>query len=168
MTNSTSSGSDLSTARLWKRGRTFKDFQVGDVYDHHWGRTITEAEAVLFASQTLAHNPVYFNVEAAEARGCSAIAVSPYLVLSVVVGLSVEDLSEHSDAFLGMERVEFLEPVRPGDTLYARSRAVDARLSRSRPGFGVVTWKTTGTNQDGEPVVELVRSNLFRIADGAE
>jgi itaconyl-CoA hydratase len=163
-----SSDVDLRTARVWRRGRGYADFRVGDDYEHHWGRTITEADAITFAARTLAHNPLHVNAEAARARGHAALVVSAYLVLAVVVGLSVEDLSERSEAFLGLGRVAFGAPVHPGDTLYASSRVLAARPSRSRPGLGVVTWATRGRNQHGHPVVELERSNLFRIDAAAD
>ena len=145
--------------RLWERGRNYRDFRVGDSYRHRWGRTITEADAILFSTQTLAHNPRYFSGE---------LVVSPYLVLAVVVGLSVEDLSERSEAFLGMERVAFAAPVVPGDTLHAASRVASIRPSASRPGFGIVTWSTIGRNQHDRTVVDLTRANLFRTDAPAE
>src|SRR5439155_10917141 len=77
-----------------------------------------------------------------------------------VVGLSVEDLSEAGGPFLGVEDVEFLRPVHPGDTLTARSRVVSRRESESRPGFGIVTWESEGRNQRGEAVVSYRRTNL--------
>jgi itaconyl-CoA hydratase len=161
-----SSEPDLASARVWRRGRSYADFRVGDEYEHHWGRTITESDAVWFATQTLAHNPLFVNVVAARAAGHDELVVSPYLVLAVVVGLSVEDLSELSEAFLGLSRVAFETPVHIGDTLYARSSVLDVRASQSRPGLGIVTWRTEGRDQHGRHVVALERSNLFR-ADGA-
>jgi itaconyl-CoA hydratase len=158
-----SSPPDFALARTWRRGRGFAEFTVGDAYQHHWGRTIGEADALLFATQTLATNPLYLNAEAARGAGHPALVVAPFLVLAVVIGLSVEDLSERSEAFLGMDVVEFLEPVYPGDTLTATSVVDAVRESRSRTGFGIVSWTTEGRNQHRRPVVRLSRSNLFRI-----
>lgn len=160
---SESSEPDLRAARLWSRGRRFHEFTIGDVYRHHWGRTLTEADALLFATQTLAWSPLYLNVEYARGRGHPDVAVSPYLVLSVVVGLSVEDLSEHSEAFLGLDAVEFHEPVYPGDTITAISCVQAKRRSRSNPENGIVTWATEGQNQHRRPVVGFRRTNLFRM-----
>jgi itaconyl-CoA hydratase len=163
-----SSPPDFGTARTWRRGRRFSEFAVGDAFRHHWGRTLGEADALLFATQTLATNPLYLNAEAARGAGHPALVVDPFLVLAVVIGLSVEDLSERSEAFLGMDAVEFLEPVYPGDTLTAASVVQAVRESRSRPGCGIVSWTTEGRNQRGRTVVRLSRSNLFRIeADDA-
>jgi itaconyl-CoA hydratase len=164
----TSSEPEWSTVRVWRRGRRYGGFAVDQGFVHHWGRTITEADAVLFATQTLAHNPLYLNREWARSQGHPALVVSPYLVLAVVVGLSVEDLSEHSEAFLGMGNVRFREPVYPGDTLTATSRVISVRDSNSRPGHGIVTWSTEGRNHRGDVVVELTRSNLFRATDASD
>ena len=88
------------------------------------------------------------------------MVVDPLLVLCTVIGLSVEDLSEAGGPFLGVEDVEFLRPVYPGDTVTARSVVVAKRESESRPAFGVVTWETEGRNQRGEVVISYRRTNL--------
>ncbi|HEX5467770.1 MAG TPA: MaoC family dehydratase [Gaiellaceae bacterium] len=165
-----SSDPTFASARLRERGRRYDDFEVGHAYRHHWGRTVTEADTLLFATATLAYNPLYLNVELAKEEGHPALVVDPYLVLAIVVGLSVEDLSERSEALLGLEEVEFLEPVYPGDTVTAESVVAGKRPSRSRPATGVVTWSTEGRNQRGRPVVRLTRSNLFSVVscDAAE
>ena len=69
------------------------------------------------------------------------------LVLCIVVGLSVEDLSEIGGPFLGINDLTFHRAVHPGDTLRARSTVVEARASQSRPATGIVTWHTEGLNQ---------------------
>lgn len=161
---SESSTPDVTAARLWKRGREYDEFAVGDVYRHHWGRTVTEADAIAFATQTLQYNPIYLNAERARQLGHPGLVVSPYLVLALVVGLSVEDLSERSEAFLGLDAVEFCEPVYPGDTITALSAVQAQRRSRSNPANGIVTWATEGRNQHNRRVVTFTRSNLFKVA----
>ena len=150
-----SSDPDLTAAKPLRPGRGYVDFAPGDEFAHRRSRTVTEADAVLFASQTLAWGGL----------GEPRPAAGPYLVLAIAVGLSVEDLSERSEAFLGMESVEFGAPVLPGDTISARSRVRDARRSRSNPAHGIVTWETEARNQRGDMVVSLVRSNLFAVED---
>jgi acyl dehydratase len=154
------------SARVWERGRRYEEFEVGQTYGHHWGRTVTEADTLLFATATLAYNPLYLNREVAKEAGHPALVVDPYLVLAIVVGLSVEDLSERSEALLGLAEVEFLEPVYPGDTITAESVVAGKRPSRSKPGAGILTWSTEGRNQHGRPVVRLTRSNLFSVVSG--
>lgn len=152
---------DATGYRLWPKGRSFEDFSIGDTFEHHWGRTLNAGDATLFATTTLAYSPLYLNAEYARDQGHPDLIVSPMLVLCTVVGLSVEDLSEAGGPFLGIDELTFHRPVFPGDTLTARSRVLDARESRSRPGFGVVTWRTEGRNQNDDLVVEFARSNLL-------
>ena len=151
---------DPKSARPLRKGHVFEDFSIGQVFEHHWGRTLNEGDNSLFSTTTLAFNPLYFNVEYAQAHGHRAVVVNPMLVLSTVVGLSVEDLSEGGGPFLGVDALTFHLPVYPGDTIRARSTVVGHRLSGSRPQFGIVTWHTEAFNQDEERVIDYTRTNL--------
>jgi acyl dehydratase len=150
---------DLESFRLWPKGRTFEDFAVGQVFDHHWGRTITEADNVLFTTATLAYNPLYTNAEFARAHDHPSLVVNPLLVFTIVFGLSVEDLSEGGGPFLGVEALTYHRPVYVGETLTARSEVIDLRESGSRPNAGIVTWHTEGFTRD-DRVLDYRRTNL--------
>ena len=151
---------DPATFTLLRKGRSLEEFAAGGSFEHHWGRTLTEADNTLFTTATLAYNPLYFNAEYARAEGDPCAVVNPMLVLCTVVGLSVEDLSEAGGPFLGIDELTFHQAVYPGDTLSASSTVISVRESESRPGFGIVTWHTEGRNQRGELVVDYKRSNL--------
>jgi 2-methylfumaryl-CoA hydratase len=151
-----------------RRGRSYENFTEGQSFEHHWGRTLSETDNLLFTTLTLHFNPTYFNVEVARARGYDRIPVNPLLVLGTAISLSVEDLSELSEAFLGIDDVVFHQPFYPGDTLSARSEVAGKRRSKSRPGFGVVSWRTEGRDQRGSTKVSFRRANLFRVDDGDE
>jgi acyl dehydratase len=85
------------------------------------------------------------------------------LTLATVVGLSVAQLTQGTIvANLGFGEIRFPHPVRHGDTLYAETRVTDTRLSRSRPGEGVVTLEHTARNQDETVVVVATRATLVR------
>ena len=142
------------------KGNQFEDFADDQVFEHHWGRTITAGDNALFSTATCNWNPMHLNAEFARAHGHPDVVVNPMLVLCTVVGLSVEDLSEAGGPFLGMEDVVFHRPVHPDDTLSARSVVVDKRESGSRPNVGIVTWRTQAYNQRGELVVDFRRTNL--------
>ena len=150
----------LSEHRLIPKGNAFEDFHDGQVFEHHWGRTLNAGDNSLFATLALRFTPLYLNAEYARAHGHPGVVVDPLLVLCTVVGLSVEDLSEAGGPFLGVNKVEFHGPVYPGDTLTARSEVLSTRSSESRPAFGIVTWRSEGRNQKGELVVSYERSNL--------
>ncbi|MBZ8134799.1 MaoC family dehydratase [Afifella sp. IM 167] len=156
-------------AVLWPKGRFFEDFEPGDRFEHHWGRTINEGDNALFTATTLHFNPRYFNAEYARAEGHPGVVACPMLVFAIVFGLSVEDLSESGGAFLGVEDLTFQRPVYPGETLTARSVVLERRPSSSRPELGIVSWRTEGFNQNAERVIEFTRTNLVgRRAAGEE
>jgi itaconyl-CoA hydratase len=143
-----------------KKGNAFEDFKVGQVFEHHWGRTINEGDNSLFCTLTLHFNPLYFNAEYAKALGHPGVVVNPLLVFNVVLGLTVEDLSEGGGAFLGADALTYHATVYPGDTLTARSTVVDCRESKSQSDRGIVTWRTEGHNQHGALVIDYRRANL--------
>jgi acyl dehydratase len=149
-----------------ERGHYFEDFEVGHVFKHHWGRTINEGDNSLFSSGTMNFNPIYFNREYAKGLGYREVVVNHMLVLNVVFGLSVEDLSERAIAHLGYEQLKFGATVYPGDTLTSESEVLSKR-DTSRPDRGVVKFRTTGHNQRGEKVLEYERPVLVRKRNAA-
>jgi acyl dehydratase len=149
-------------ATLWPKGNRFEAMTVGRVFEHHWGRTITDGDNAAFTTQTLSFCPLYFNEPYAQSLGHPRTVVNPLLVFNTVFGLSVEDLSEGGGPFLGVEQCRFLAPVYIGDTLTASSTVVAARESKGQAGFGIVTWQTEGFNQAADKVIEFQRTNLVR------
>lgn len=141
----------------------YEDFEPGRQFVHHWGRTLTDADAVIWAAVTHLYEPRYTNAELAAQRGHDRLPVSPYLVLGVAIGLSVEDLSESGGPFLGADDVAFGDPVQVGDTLTAASRVLTRRPSR-RAEWGVVQWETIGA-VDGREVIRFRRTSLVRRRD---
>ncbi len=148
--------------KLRQTGRYFEDFAVGDVYRHHWGRTLTEGECAMFATWTLQANPLYFNQAYARALGHPTCPASPLLVMNVVFGLSVEDLSEQALAHLGYWNMVFEAPVYPGATLTAESTVLDKRLSESKNDRGIVHVRTLGRADGGAPVLTYERKILVK------
>jgi acyl dehydratase len=148
-----------------QRGCLYEDFTEGRVFEHHWGRTLTVEDSLLFNNLTMHYNPIYFNAEYARRLGYEGIVINPLLVFTTVLGLTVEDLSEAGGPFLGVDDLRYHRPVHAGDTVYARSEVLSRRESASRPGWGIVEWRTTGVNQRGELVLEYRRRNLSRKRD---
>lgn len=146
-----------------ERGRFFEDFSEGDVYKHHWGKTITAGEATLFANWTMNACPLYFNQVYAQWLGHPEPPVHPLLVMNVVFGMSVEDLSEQALAHLGYWKMTFPTQVYPGDTLFSESKVLSKRPSNSRDDRGIVHVQTVGTNQRGEEVIRYERKILVKM-----
>ena len=148
-------------AVLRARGRLYEDFEVGQELVHHWGRTITESDTVLFSTMLLHFNPLYFNRDYAKAQGHPDIVVNPHLLFNVVLGLSVEDCSEIGGPFLGVYDLVYDRPIYPGTTVVARSTTVEKRLSGSDPKKAIVTWRTEGFDSEGKRIVGFRRTNLM-------
>ena len=154
--------SPASSRRIVERGRYYEDFNIGDVYRHHWGRTVTDGEAQLFATATMNAVPLYFNKLHAQALGHHTPPLHPLLVMNVVFGMTVEDLSEQAIAHLGYWNMKFPAWAYPGDTLLSSSEVLDKRESGSKPDRGIVHVRTTGKNQRGEEVCVYERKILVK------
>ncbi|MCR9129585.1 MAG: MaoC family dehydratase [Alphaproteobacteria bacterium] len=142
-------------------GRYFEDFEVGDIYEHRPGKTVTEYDNHLFTLLTLNTHPMHFDAEfAKESEFKQNLVVSPY-TLALLIGMSVTDVSQKAIANLGMDEVKFTAPVFAGDTIYGESEVLAKRESKSRPGQGIVTVLTRGLNQRGEMVCTFKRNMLI-------
>ncbi len=150
-------------AVLARKGNQFEDFDEGQVFKHHWGRTISENDNSWFSTQTLSFNPIYFNEPYAQSQGHSKMVVNPMLVFNTTFGMSVEDLSEGGGLFLGVDDCEYIMDVHVGDTLTATSTVLSKRISKSNKTAGIITWLTSGYNQDGLKVIEFKRTNFVRF-----
>jgi|TARA_B100001105_G_scaffold180055_1_gene145531 acyl dehydratase len=142
-------------------GRYYEDFEIGDIYEHRPGKTITEYDNHLFTLMTLNTHPIHFDSEyGKETEFGQNLVVSPY-TLSLLIGMSVSDCSQKAIANLGMDEVKFTAPVFHGDTVYGSSEVLEKRESSSRKGQGIVTIKTTGVNQDGKVICTFKRQILI-------
>ncbi len=153
-----------AVARIVQRGLWFEEFEVGAVYEHRPGRTVTEADNVLFTTLTMNTQALHLDAAASEKQPpFNQRLVNSMFTLSTVVGLSVAQLTQGTIvANLGFSEVAFPQPVFLGDTLYAETLVTDKRLSASRPGEGVVSLRHTARNQHGEVVAVAVRQTLVR------
>ncbi len=134
-------------------GRLYEDFVVGDVYRHWPGKTITEADDHLFCMITMNHHPLHTDAWYAEtATQFGRNVVVGNLVYSLVLGMSVADVSGAAVANLEVEELRHARPTFHGDTIYAETKVLDTRESSSKPDRGVVTVESRGFNQRGEEV----------------
>lgn len=149
-------------------GRYFEDFEVGHVYQHPLGRTITEADNVWFTNLTMNTNQMHFNNHYAERSTFGRALVNSGLTVAMVLGLSVSDVSQNAIANLAWDEIRLTHPVFVGDTLYAESLVIDVRESASRPYAGIVTVKTRGLNQNGDVVITWKRSVMVYRRDAPQ
>ena len=141
-------------------GRVFEDFGVGQEFRHWPGRTITEADCTWFALLTMNQHPLHSDAHyaATHTQHGQRVVLGP-LVFSVVIGMTVADISGRAIANLEVDTLRHERPTFIGDTLYARSRVLDTRESR-QGDRGVVTVETIGTNQRGDTVCSYTRKVL--------
>ena len=141
-------------------GRYLEDFEVGAVYKHWPAKTVTEADDHLFCLLTMNHHPLHINdVYAAQSQQGRNVVVGP-LVYSLMLGMSVPDVSGKAIANLATEQLEHPAPVFHGDTLFVESEVLEARPSSKKPDRGIVKVKTDAYNQDGVLVATFRRSVL--------
>ena len=151
----------MSGRSVEQRGLWFEEFEVGTRYLHRPGRTITEADNVLFTTLTMNTQALHLDAAWASTQPFGRRLVNSMLTLSTLIGLSVAQLTQGTlVANLGFGEVSFPHPLFHGDTLYAQTEIVEKRLSASRPGQGIVTLQHTATNQDGVEVARAGRSAL--------
>ena len=149
--------------RIVQRGLWFEEFELGAIYEHRPGRTITEADNTLFTTQTMNTQALHLDAAYAAETSFGERLVNSMFTLSTIVGLSVTQLTQGTIvANLGFSEVSFPKPLFHGDTLYAETKIVDKRESKSRPGEGIVTLEHTGRNQHGDVVAVAVRKPLVR------
>lgn len=143
-------------------GLYFEEFEVGSEIKHALSKTIFESDNNLFSLMTMNYHPVHTNVDYASQNQHGQILVVGTLVFSLVVGMTVPDISGKAIANLGYENVKHLAPTFIGDTLYARTRVISKRESASKPDRGIVYVETIGYNQRGEDVISFRRQVLIK------
>jgi itaconyl-CoA hydratase len=141
-------------------GRYFEDFVEGDVYEHRPGRTISETDNTWFTLLTMNQHPVHFDRAYAAKSEFKQPLVNSCLTLSIVVGMSVSDVSQKAIGNLGWNDIRLTAPVFVGDTIYAESEVLSKRESKSRPQQGIVTVRTRGTKADGTEFMSFERTVL--------
>ena len=160
-------GTERRLVSGWQ-GRYYEDFEVGDIYKHPYGRTITETDNVWFTNLTLNANPMHFNEPyAAETEFGERLVDGPF-VIALAVGMSVVDVSTNATANLGYDEVRHHGPVFHGDTIFAESEVLSKRELESREHVGIVTTELRAFNQDSDLVLTLERTPMVLKREYAE
>lgn len=156
----------MTTQAGWQ-GRYFEDFEIGAVYQHPLGRTVTQDDNTWFTLLTMNTNQMHFNTEYASRSEFSKPIIVSTLTVAIAVGQSVTDVTQNAIANLGWDDIRMTHPVFAGDTLFSESIVLNTRDSSSRPKAGIVTVKTRTLNQDGIEVCSFHRTFLVH-RQGAE
>lgn len=142
-------------------GLFWEDFEPGDVFEHRPGRTVLDVDNVYFTLLTMNTQPVHFDAEYAARTEWKKLLVDSTFTLALLTGMSVRTVSAKVVANLGWDKVRANHPVFAGDTLYAESKVLHKRESKSRPTQGIVTVLTRGINQNGVEVMSFERTMLI-------
>lgn len=155
---------DAPEKRIIQRGLYFDEIEEDAIYMHSPGRTITEADNVLFTTLTMNAQALHLDAAWSAQTEFGERLVNSMLTLSTLVGLSVAQLTQGTlVAQLGLSDISFPAPMRHGDTLRAETRVVSRRLSSSRPGQGIIEFAHTGLNQNDVVVARATRTALMRL-----
>ena len=146
-------------------GLYYEDFVEGAEIVHALSKTIFESDNNLFSLLTMNHHPVHINLDYAQKNQHGKIMVVGTLVFSIVVGMTVPDISGKAIANLGYEEVKHLAPVFINDTLYAKTRIISKRESKNKPDRGIVYVETFGFNQNGVDVISFRRNVLIKKSE---
>jgi itaconyl-CoA hydratase len=142
-------------------GRYLEDFNVGDIYEHRPGRTISETDNTWFTLLTMNTHPLHFDAEYAKHSEFGRPLVASPLTVAILLGMSVSDVSQKAIANLGWTDIKMTAPVFAGDTLYGETEVLEVRESQSRPTQGVVKVRSRAFNQDGVMVCQFDRAVLI-------
>lgn len=146
-------------------GRYYEDFEVGEVYQHPFGRTVNEADNTWFTLLTLNTNQNHFNADFAARAPYGKIIVNSGLTVALVLGLSVIDMSQNAVLNLAWTDIRLTHPVFVGDTIYAESIVASKRESGSRPYAGILGCRTRGLNQHGDEIISWHRTVMIYKRD---
>ncbi len=146
-------------------GHYFEEFVPGETIVHSLSKTIFESDNNLFSLITMNHHPIHINLDYASQSQHERILVVGTLVFSLVVGITVSDISGKAIANLCYENVEHIAPVFVNDTIYAKTKILDVTLSKTKPDRGIVYVETTAYNQDRVDVLKFRRKVLVKKAN---
>lgn len=144
-----------------RAGNFFEDYRIGQQLVHAVPRTVTDGDRALYTALYPTRFALASSDEFARACGLPRSPLDDIAAFHVVFGKTVPDISLNAVANLGYAEGRFLAPVYPGDTLTATSEVIGLRET-SNGRSGVVWVRTTGFNQQGEPVLAYVRWVMVR------
>jgi acyl dehydratase len=142
-----------------KFGNFYEDFVIGETIHHSLTKTIFESDNNFFSLLTMNHHPVHLNLDYAKQKQHGEILVVGTLVFSLVVGITVADISGKAIANLEYESVKHINPVHINDTLYVRTTIVD-KWETSKEDRGIVYVETIAKNQYNKDVISFKRKVL--------
>ena len=143
-------------------GRYFEDFRVGETVTLG-SVTLSQEEIIAFASQ-FDPQPFHTDPEAAKDSAFGGLIASGWHTIALYMRLLVDGMIAKlavSQGSPGVDKIEWLKPVRPGDTLSGRVTILELIPSRSRPDRGTIRTLGEMVNQKGEIVMTMRGIGFF-------
>lgn len=149
-------------------GLYYEDFEIGQVFDHAYSRTVTEQDNISFSLMTLNPQPLHIDADFSSRTEWGKPLFNSLYTLGIMIGMSVSDTTLGTTiGNLGMSDVRFPKPVFQGDTLRSRTKVLGKRESRSRPTAGLVEFEHECLNQHGEVVAMCRRMAMMHRRQAA-
>jgi itaconyl-CoA hydratase len=148
-------------SELTSAGNYFEDFEVGAVYKHQRGKTITPLENVLITNIVMNTAQGHFNEHEMASSPWGTTLSYGGVNFSLVLGLSSQDCVENALEELGLDNIRLSRPVIHGDTLYAYTEVLSKTDAR-REDAGIVEFRHYGVNQRDELVAQVERRALIK------
>ncbi|MBV8604475.1 MAG: MaoC family dehydratase [Pelomonas sp.] len=139
----------------------FEDFAVGSVRE--FGHRLVDRDEGLAFARAYDPQPLHLDEAAAKASVLGGLSVSGWHTCAMVMRMMCDDylLDSTSQGSPGIDRLRWLKPVRPGDTLRVRMTVLEARASQSRPQIGLVRSEWLVLNQRDEAVMSMEGWGMF-------
>jgi acyl dehydratase len=141
--------------------RYFDDLKVGDRFKSE-PLSVTEKKLIEFAHK---FDPQMFHLsrKGAERTVFKGLIASGWHTAAMTMRLFVQTLNCAKGAIgLGVDKLRWPNAVRPGDVLTVETKILNARLSRSRPRYGIIRLRNVTTNQHGEVVQTMLANAMVR------
>jgi acyl dehydratase len=135
-------------------GRTFEDFPVGSRFVSD--RQAISAEEIVEFAQRYDPQPFHLTAEAGE-NLLGGLAASGWQTAAVSMRLFI-DTMQVEGAIIGraIDELRWPSPVRPGDSVRVEIEILEARLSKSKPGYGLIRYRSLTKNQEDKVVQSFV------------
>ena len=146
---------------------TFEDFPPG-----HFGtfgpRRVTREEIIAFAAE-YDPQPMHLDEEAASRSMLNGLSASGWHLFSITMRMMFDGFIGRTASLgsPGVNELRWLSPLRPGDDLSLDVEVIEARVSKSRPETGIVTFKAVARNAAGQDLCEWVSPIIVRRRDPA-
>jgi len=146
-------------------GKYYDELRVGDRFFHPAkgsARKISKEENLKFCKDWGNNQILHYDDEFARQLGFEGAIVNSLLTLTVVVNLTVDDLTDGTIVGnLSYDRIIHRRPVYGGDSLTVETIITDKKESKSKRGCGIIKLTHIGRNQDGNIVIEIDRTIMF-------